>query len=71
MELLNDALGLDAEALNVGQMALRTLIVYPLALAFVRIGDKRFLGSEITGSWGSLVYWVSARDHRGAVGFGQ
>lgn len=46
MGLLNDALGLDADALNVGQMALRTLIVYPLALAFVRIGDKRFLGKS-------------------------
>ena len=46
MELLIDALGLDAETLNVPQMVLRTLIVYPLALAFVRIGDKRFLGKN-------------------------
>jgi len=41
---LSDALGLDAASLGVVQMALRTVIVYVIALAFVRIGDKRFLG---------------------------
>lgn len=46
MEFVNAALGLNSEHLNAGQMALRTLIVYPVALAFVRIGDKRFLGKS-------------------------
>lgn len=46
MDFVNAALGLDAEHLNVVQVALRTLIVYPVALAFVRIGDKRFLGKN-------------------------
>jgi len=45
-DLLNDALGLDAESLGVVQMALRALIIYFVALAFVRIGDKRFLGKN-------------------------
>jgi uncharacterized membrane protein YcaP (DUF421 family) len=45
-EILNAALGLDAETLGVVQMALRALITYFVALAFVRIGDKRFLGKS-------------------------
>lgn len=45
-DLVNDALGLDVESLGVVQMALRTLIVYFVTLAFVRIGDKRFLGKN-------------------------
>jgi uncharacterized membrane protein YcaP (DUF421 family) len=44
--LVNDALGLDADSLGVVQTALRALIVYFVALAFVRIGDKRFLGKN-------------------------
>src|SRR3954451_18072834 len=44
--LVNDALGLDADSLGVVQTALRALIVYFVALAFVRIGDKRFLGKS-------------------------
>jgi uncharacterized membrane protein YcaP (DUF421 family) len=46
LDVLNDALGLDAESLGVVQMALRSAIVYFVALAFVRIGDKRFLGKS-------------------------
>ncbi len=46
MEFLNAALGLEAEELSVAQMALRTVIVYGFALAFVRLGDKRFLGKN-------------------------
>src|SRR3954466_14830398 len=44
--LVNDALGLDADSLGVVQTALRALIVYFVALAFVRIGDKRVLGKN-------------------------
>ncbi|RIK33716.1 MAG: DUF421 domain-containing protein [Chloroflexi bacterium] len=43
---IEQALGLDAEALNVGQMALRTLIIYFVALFMVRVGEKRFLGKS-------------------------
>ena len=46
VDFVNEALGLDAEKLGVVQMALRALIVYFVALAFVRIGDKRFLGKN-------------------------
>jgi uncharacterized membrane protein YcaP (DUF421 family) len=44
IELASDALGLDAQELAVGQMALRAVIVFVVALAYVRIGDKRLLG---------------------------
>src|SRR3954449_10606866 len=44
--LVNDALGLDADSLGVVQTALRALIVYFVALAFIRVGDKRFLGKN-------------------------
>lgn len=37
-------LGIGEEDLNVLQMTLRAILVYPLALAMVRVGDKRFLG---------------------------
>ena len=46
MDLLNEAFGLDAGSLGVVQVALRTVVVYAVALAFVRIGDKRFLGKN-------------------------
>ena len=41
---LNWALGLDTERLSVGQMALRATVVYPIGIAFIRAGDKRFIG---------------------------
>lgn len=43
---LGDVLGLGHEAEGVGavQMAVRTIVVYVVALAIVRIGSKRFLG---------------------------
>lgn len=44
--MINDLLGLNADSLGVVQMAVRAVIVYFLALAFVRIGDKRFLGKS-------------------------
>jgi uncharacterized membrane protein YcaP (DUF421 family) len=43
---VQQALGLDADNLNVMQMALRTLIIYFVALFMVRIGEKRFLGKN-------------------------
>ena len=46
VELINEALGLEADRLNIVQMALRSVIVYAVALAFVRLGDKRFLGKN-------------------------
>jgi uncharacterized membrane protein YcaP (DUF421 family) len=45
-DVINAALGLDAETLDVVQMALRTVITYFVALAFIRVGDKRFLGKN-------------------------
>src|SRR5687768_58522 len=42
--VLNWALGLDAERLSVWQMALRAALVYPIGIAFVRLGDRRFIG---------------------------
>jgi uncharacterized membrane protein YcaP (DUF421 family) len=46
MDAIRAVLGLDAETLGIGQMALRAAIAYAIALAFVRIGDKRFLGKN-------------------------
>ncbi len=46
LDVIDAALGLNAESLGVVQMALRAAIVYFVALAFVRIGDKRFLGKN-------------------------
>lgn len=46
VDLLHDVLGLDAETLNIPQMVVRAVIVYVVALAFVRLGDKRFLGKN-------------------------
>lgn len=46
MDVVSDLLGLEAETLTSSQMALRALIVYVVTLAFVRIGDKRFLGKS-------------------------
>lgn len=43
-QAIESALGIGDENLNVLQMSLRALLVYPLALALVRLGDKRFLG---------------------------
>ena len=40
------ALGLDAETLSVGQMALRAVLVYGAALVLVRLGEKRFIGKN-------------------------
>lgn len=37
-------LGVGERDLSVLQMTLRAMLVYPLALAMVRLGDKRFLG---------------------------
>ncbi|WP_376690614.1 DUF421 domain-containing protein [Wenzhouxiangella sp. EGI_FJ10409] len=37
-------LGLDANDLNVYQMAARAVLAYPVGIAFVRLGEKRFIG---------------------------
>ncbi len=46
IDLVREALGLDADTLSVAQVAVRAAIVYAVALAFVRLGDKRFLGKN-------------------------
>lgn len=38
------ALGLEADDLAAWQMALRAAVVYPVAIALVRLGEKRFIG---------------------------
>ncbi len=40
------ALGLDADNLSLWQMMLRALVVYVVAVALVRVGEKRFLGKN-------------------------
>lgn len=46
--LIEAALGLSLgpQELNAGQMMLRGFIVFVLAIAMIRIGDKRFMGSH-------------------------
>jgi uncharacterized membrane protein YcaP (DUF421 family) len=39
-------LGLHADSLSATQMMLRTVVVYFVALALVRVGEKRFLGKN-------------------------
>lgn len=43
-EFLTYLLGIGKEDLDVLQMTVRALIVYPLGIALVHVGDKRFLG---------------------------
>ncbi|MFN2325877.1 MAG: DUF421 domain-containing protein [Gemmatimonadales bacterium] len=38
------ALGLEADSLAAWQMAFRAVVVYPVGIAFVRIGETRFIG---------------------------
>lgn len=44
MSVLSSVLGLDANDLNVWQMAARAIVAYPVGIAFVRLGEKRFIG---------------------------
>ncbi len=39
-------LGLENKDINVGQMSLRALVVFVLAIAMIRIGHKRFMGKN-------------------------
>lgn len=41
---IEQALGLDSNLLTPWQMALRALVIYPVGIAFIRLGDKRFVG---------------------------
>jgi uncharacterized membrane protein YcaP (DUF421 family) len=43
-ELLTYLLGIGQEELDILQMTVRALVVYPLGIAMVHVGDKRFLG---------------------------
>lgn len=47
-QIVNAALGLGLETKDIGvwQMALRAVIVFILAIAMLRIGDKRFMGKS-------------------------
>lgn len=45
-EFLDAAFGLDGGELGTLQMVLRAVIVYPLAIAMVRLGDKRLIGTS-------------------------
>ena len=46
MELMQQILGTDANALTWYQAVVRSVIVYIAALAMVRIGEKRFMGKN-------------------------
>jgi uncharacterized membrane protein YcaP (DUF421 family) len=39
-------LGLESREINIFQMSLRALVVFILAIAMLRIGDKRFMGKS-------------------------
>lgn len=39
-------LGLETKDINVGQMSLRALVVFVLAIAMIRIANKRFMGKN-------------------------
>lgn len=44
VEAIKWILGLDTNDLNVFQMAARAVLAYPVGIAFVRLGEKRFIG---------------------------
>ncbi|GIJ25519.1 hypothetical protein Vqi01_06810 [Micromonospora qiuiae] len=44
MDLLKSLLGVGAEELNLGQMALRAVLTFVVAVAIVRLGHKRLFG---------------------------
>jgi uncharacterized membrane protein YcaP (DUF421 family) len=46
LDAIAGALGLGQDTIGVLDTALRALVTYAVALAFVRIGDKRFLGKS-------------------------
>lgn len=46
LHLFSNALGLGQEDIDTGQMLLRGLLVYPFAVALVRMGDKRLMGKH-------------------------
>jgi uncharacterized membrane protein YcaP (DUF421 family) len=41
---LDSLFGLDGSDLSMFQMVARAIVVYPLGVAFVRLGEKRFIG---------------------------
>jgi hypothetical protein len=43
-DIMRSLLGLDAEQLSAGQMALRALLTFVVTIAVVRLGDKRLFG---------------------------
>lgn len=43
-DIMRSLLGLDAERLGAGQMALRALLTFIVTIAVVRLGDKRLFG---------------------------
>ena len=43
-DLVRTLLGLDAQDLNAGQMALRAVLTFVVTVAVVRLGDKRLFG---------------------------
>jgi uncharacterized membrane protein YcaP (DUF421 family) len=43
-DIMRSLLGLDAEELDAGQMALRGLLTFIVTIAIVRLGDKRVFG---------------------------
>ena len=47
---INRALGLELESkeLNIWQMSLRAIVVFIVAIAILRLGDKRFMGKNTT-----------------------
>ena len=46
LEVLRELIGLGADELHSGQMALRALVIYVTAILLVRLGQKRFMGKN-------------------------
>jgi uncharacterized membrane protein YcaP (DUF421 family) len=51
MQAVDSLLGVDAQTLTFGQMALRAVVVFAVALVLIRVGDKRFLGRQTAFDW--------------------
>jgi len=70
-DLIGRIIGLDAEELNVGQMAVRAIVVYISALLMVRLGEKRFFGRNTAFDFilGIILGSVVSRAINGSAAF--
>ncbi|WP_156313181.1 hypothetical protein [Micromonospora sp. HK10] len=53
IEFLRSVLGIDADTLNPGQMAMRAVLTFVVAVVIVRLGHKRCSARGPRSTWSS------------------